>query len=85
MNKLENKIIQLFDGKIFHQRYIPKDHFFKNISLFLQINLTELASNENLNNFIKPFFFSNGSFNLISWHCKDHGERKKKIYPTRIS
>ena len=84
MNRLEKQIIQLFEGKIFHQRYIPKDHFFKNISLFLQINLSELASNKNLNNFTKPFFFSNGSFNLISWHCKDHGERKKKSTPQEL-
>ena len=79
MTLSKSYVFELFRGNIFHQRYTPKSHFFKNLSLFLQINLTELSSIENLNNFEKPFFFSKNSFNLISWHCNDHGERKKNL------
>ena len=79
MNQSNKNIFELFKGDIFHQRYTPKTHFFKNSSLFLKINLTELELNENLSNFKKPLFFSKDNFNLISWHCKDHGERKKNL------
>ena len=75
----KNHVFELFKGEIFHNRYIPKTHFFKNLSLFLQINITELSLVENLKNFKKPLFFSKDSFNLISWYCKDHGERKKNL------
>ena len=79
MKHSENHVYELFKGEIFHKRYIPKSHLFNNLSLFLKINLTELSSIENSKNFKKPFFFSKDSFNLISWHCKDHGERKKNL------
>tara|TARA_B100000579_G_scaffold419791_1_gene418744 strand:+ start:651 stop:1448 length:798 start_codon:yes stop_codon:yes gene_type:complete len=84
MNQSDKQIFQLFEGNIFHQRWIPTIHFFKNISLFLQINLTKLSSTEDLNDFKKPFFFSANSFNLISWYCKDHGERKKNSTPKEL-
>ena len=53
-----------------------------NKSIFLLINLSELARNSNTVSRYKPFFFfSLNKFNLISWNCEDHGNRKKNSRP----
>ena len=84
MKTTKNQVFELFDGNIFHQRHLPKTHFFKNKSLFLQINLSKLSSNKNFKKMKKPFLFSVDNFNLISWHAKDHGDRKKNLTPKNL-
>ena len=60
----------IYNGKVVHRRFKPKEHFFKYKVFSLFIDLSEL--NE-LNDKLK--FFSLNKFNLISFYEKDHGER----------
>ena len=74
-NKKDNFF--LYKGNIFHRRYVGSANEFMNKSIFLLINLSELAKKPNLDSQYQPFFFSLNKFNLISWNCEDHGNRKK--------
>ncbi len=77
MKNFEFDLFTLFKGIIFHKRYAIKEYLFKNSSLFLGINLSQLA-NKNLE--MKrntPIFFSVNKFNVLSWHVEDHGNRQK--------
>ena len=60
----------IYNGKVIHKRFKPKEHFFKYKVFSLFIDLSEL--NE-LNERLK--FFSLNRFNLISFFEKDHGDR----------
>ena len=75
------EIFTFFQGEIFHKRFLKKIHFFKNFSLFLMIDLTKISNNKN--SFTKPKLniFSINKLNLVSWYCRDHGERKKNSKP----
>ena len=56
----------IYNGKVIHKRFKPKEHFFKYKVFSLFIDLSEL--NE-LND--KLQFFSLNKFNLISFYEKD--------------
>ena len=60
----------IYNGQVIHKRFKPKVHYFKYNVFSLLIDLSEL---ETL--YKKVMFFSYNSFNLISFHEKDHGER----------
>ena len=60
----------IYNGKVIHKRFKPKEHFFKYNVFSLFIDLSELDQlNDSLN------FFSLNKFNLISFYEKDHGDR----------
>ena len=63
-------ISSIYNGKVIHKRFKPKEHFFKNSVFSLLIDLSELNQ---LDKEIK--FFSFNKFNLISFYEKDHGSR----------
>ncbi len=60
----------IYDGKVIHHRFKPKEHYFKyNVfSLFLDLDEIELIEK-------KIIFFSYNKFNLVSFFEKDHGPR----------
>ena len=60
----------IYNGKVIHKRFKPKNHFFKYkvFSLFLDLDEITYIDKE-------ISFFSYNKFNLISFHDKDHGER----------
>ena len=60
----------IYNGKVIHKRFKPKEHFFKYNVFSLFIDLSEL---DQLNDSLK--FFSLNKFNLISFYEKDHGDR----------
>ena len=60
----------IYNGKVIHKRFKPKEHFFKYNVFSLFIDLSEL---DQLNDSIN--FFSLNRFNLISFYEKDHGDR----------
>ena len=68
---IKNSLI--YDGKVVHKRFKPKEHYFKYKVFSLLIDLDELPYIEK-----KIFFFSINKFNLISFFHKDHGSRKDK-------
>ena len=79
----------IYNGKVIHKRFKPKEHFFKYNVFSLFIDLSELNQ---LNDSLK--FFSLNKFNLISFYEKDHGERdgsslmewvKKNLSSNKIS
>ena len=60
----------IYNGKVIHKRFKPKEHTFsyKVFSLFLDL--------DEINKIEKEIpFFSYNKFNLISFHEKDHGDR----------
>ena len=61
---------KIYDGKVIHKRFKPKEHFFKYSVFSFLIDLAEL---NHLNKKIK--FFSYNKFNLLSFYEKDHGNR----------
>ena len=63
-------ISSIYNGKVIHKRFKPKEHFFKYSVFSLLIDLSELNQ---LDKEIK--FFSFNKFNLISFYEKDHGNR----------
>ena len=63
-------ISSIYNGKVIHKRFKPKEHFFKYSVFSLLIDLSELSQ---LDKEIK--FFSFNKFNLISFYEKDHGSR----------
>tara|TARA_B100001540_G_scaffold309618_1_gene326106 strand:- start:446 stop:1216 length:771 start_codon:yes stop_codon:yes gene_type:complete len=60
----------IYDGKVIHKRFKPKEHYFKYkvFSLFLDLDELDQISN-------KISFFSYNKFNLLSFYDKDHGDR----------
>ncbi len=63
-------ISSIYNGKVIHKRFKPKEHFFKYSVFSLLIDLSELNQ---LDKEIK--FFSFNKLNLISFYEKDHGSR----------
>ena len=60
----------IYNGKVIHKRFKPKEHYFKYSVFSLLIDLSELRKIEQ-----EISFFSLNKFNLISFYEKDHGER----------
>jgi len=60
----------IYNGKVIHKRFKPKEHYFKYNVFSLLINLNEL---ETIQNKIK--IFSYNKFNILSFFDKDHGPR----------
>ena len=60
----------IYNGKVIHKRFKPKEHYFKYSVFSLLIDLSELRKIDQ-----EIGFFSLNKFNLISFHEKDHGER----------
>ena len=60
----------IYNGKVIHKRFKPREHYFKYSVFSLLIDLSELRKIEQ-----KISFFSLNKFNLISFYEKDHGER----------
>lgn len=58
----------LFTGKVFHQRFSPREHKFSNRIFFIRFPLSRLAQ---LSNSI----FSVNRWNILSFYSKDHGLR----------
>ena len=60
----------IYNGKVIHKRFKPKEHYFKyNVfSLFLDLDEINIINKQIL-------FFSHNKFNLISFYEKDHGNR----------
>ena len=60
----------IYNGKVIHKRFKPKEHYFKYNVFSLLIDLSELKQIEKEIN-----FFSYNKFNLISFFDVDHGPR----------
>ena len=60
----------IYNGKVIHKRFKPKEHYFKYSVFSLLIDLSELRKIDQ-----EISFFSLNKFNLISFYEKDHGER----------
>ena len=60
----------IYNGKVIHKRFKPKEHYFKYSVFSLLIDLSELKQIEKEIN-----FFSYNKFNLISFFDVDHGPR----------
>ena len=65
---IKNSII--YNGKVIHRRFKPKEHYFKYRVFSLLIDIDELEIIEN-----KIKIFSYNKFNIISFFDKDHGPR----------
>ena len=65
---IKNSII--YNGKVIHRRFKPKEHYFKYNVFSLLVDLDELEIIEN-----KIKIFSYNKFNIISFFDKDHGPR----------
>ena len=65
---IKNSLI--YNGKVIHKRFKPKEHYFKYSVFSLLIDIDEL---EIIANKIK--IFSYNKFNIISFFDKDHGPR----------
>ena len=65
---IKNSII--YNGKVIHRRFKPKEHYFKYKVFSLLIDIDELEIIEN-----KIKIFSYNKFNIISFFEKDHGPR----------
>ena len=65
---IKNSII--YNGKVVHRRFKPKEHYFKYNVFSLLIDIDELEIIEN-----KIKIFSYNKFNIISFFDKDHGPR----------
>lgn len=59
---------ELYVGKVFHKRFLPKEHAFLYHTFFIKISLFNLEKSTNT-------FFSINGFNLFSFNFKDHGDR----------
>tara|TARA_B100000427_G_scaffold55901_1_gene43560 strand:+ start:5828 stop:6604 length:777 start_codon:yes stop_codon:yes gene_type:complete len=60
----------IYNGKVIHKRFKPKEHYFKYNVFSLLIDLDELKVIQD-----KIKIFSHNKFNLISFFDKDHGPR----------
>ena len=65
---IKNSLI--YNGKVIHRRFKPKEHYFKYNVFSLLIDIDELEIIEN-----KIKIFSYNKFNIISFFDKDHGPR----------
>ena len=65
---IKNSVI--YNGKVIHKRFKPKEHYFKYNVFSLLVDLDELTIIEN-----KIKIFSYNKFNIISFFDKDHGPR----------
>ncbi len=71
-------LINIYNGKIIHQRLGKIKHKFINLHLFLLINISKIK-NSNLSSICNNVsFLSINKFNILSWHVKDHGNRKNE-------
>ena len=71
-------LINFYDGKIIHQRLGKTKHKFTNLHLFLLINISKIKSC-NMSSICSKFsLLSINKFNILSWHVKDHGNRKNE-------
>ena len=61
---------KIYDGKVIHRRFKPKDHYFKYKVFSLLIDIDELQTLQN-----KIKIFSYNKFNIISFFDIDHGPR----------
>ena len=61
---------KIYDGKVIHRRFKPKEHFFKYNVFSLLVDLDELEIIEK-----KIKIFSYNKFNILSFFDKDHGPR----------
>tara|TARA_B100000427_G_scaffold329151_1_gene344279 strand:+ start:1291 stop:2061 length:771 start_codon:yes stop_codon:yes gene_type:complete len=64
------KFSYIYDGKVIHKRFKPKEHFFTYKVFSLFIDLSELYHLEK-----ELKLFSYNKFNLLSFYDKDHGPR----------
>jgi len=64
------KSSKIYNGKVIHKRFKPKEHYFKYSVFSLLIDIDELEIIEN-----KIKIFSYNKFNIISFFDKDHGPR----------
>ena len=71
-------LINFCDGKIIHQRLGKTKHKFKNLHLFLLINISKIRSFDMPSICSKFPLLSINKFNILSWHIKDHGNRNDK-------
>ena len=60
----------IYNGKVVHRRFKPKEHYFKYNVFSLLINLDELTTIQN-----KIKIFSYNKFNILSFYDIDHGPR----------
>ena len=65
---IKNSVI--YNGKVIHRRFKPKEHYFKYNVFSLLIDLDELKIIQN-----KIKIFSYNKFNIISFYDTDHGPR----------
>ena len=61
---------KIYDGKVIHRRFKPKEHYFKYNVFSLLVDIDELEIIEK-----KIKIFSYNKFNIISFYDKDHGPR----------
>ncbi len=73
-----NNLINLCNGKIIHHRLGKIEHKFINLHLFLLINISKINSCDITSVCSKISLLSINRFNILSWHVKDHGNRKNK-------
>ena len=71
-------LINFCDGKIIHQRLGKTEHKFKNLHLFLLINISKIKNCDMPSICRKFSLLSINKFNVLSWHIKDHGNRSDK-------
>ena len=71
-------LINFCNGKIIHQRLGKIKHKFINIHLFLLINISKIKSSNLSSISSNVSFLSINKFNILSWHVKDHGNRKNQ-------
>ena len=68
--------INFCNGKIIHQRFGKIKHKFINLHLFLLINISKIKNCDVSSNYSNVSLLSINRFNILSWHIKDHGDRK---------
>ena len=71
-------LINFCNGKIIHQRFGKTKHKFINLHLFLIINISKIKSCDLTSNCSGVSLLSINRFNILSWHVKDHGDRKNR-------
>ena len=60
----------IYNGRVIHKRFKPKEHTFNYKVFSLLLDLDEIKKIDK-----EIPFFSYNKFNLISFHEKDHGDR----------
>ena len=71
-------LINFFNGKIIHERLGKTNHKFTNLHVFLLINISKIRSCDIQAICRKSSLLSINKFNILSWHVKDHGNRKNE-------